>query len=138
MKKRLSALVALVLTMVMSISVACADDYHNEGTIGLPGRSISCKNVITQNTKESYAWTSGGTSTYVSVEATYYIYNTFFQTKSTAHDAKSSSIYARIDADSLVGTSEVYYKTVSNHYGSYGENNGTINGLTTRTGLFPD
>ena len=118
MKRRLSILVAVVLTMVMSISVALAE-YKSEGSIILPAASASTKNAIADNRKDAYAWTHGSTNAYVSVKTTVYYFNPSTETYYSINIPKASgSINANNDAPNLSG-SNYYYKVTSTHTASY-------------------
>ncbi len=123
MKKRLSILVALVLTMVMSISVALAD-YPVEGTITIPAASAVGKNWISSNLRSAYAQTSGSTNTYVSVTATFY----YISPSEGADDETvigSASIYIR-KTPVYAPSDSRFYKVVSTHKATYGENTGRV------------
>lgn len=125
MKKRLSILVALVLTMVMSISVALAE-YKSEGSIILPAASASTKNAITDNRKDAYAWTHGSTNAYVSVVTIAYYYNPSIDYYSTNNVPKASgSMNANNDAPDLSGSS-YYYKVKSTHTASHDDDSASM------------
>lgn len=114
MKKRLAVLVALMLTMVMSISVAMAE-YKSEGSLSLPAASASTKNAIANSKQDGYSWTHGSTNAYVSVETIAYYYNPYTEVYSSNSVPKASgSINASNDVPDLSGNN-YYYKIKSTH-----------------------
>ena len=125
MKKRTTILTALMLVLLMSVSTALADYNCPTSDFWAGGRKFFVTATITTNKKEAFTKTSGGTSTYDTVYATYYWIDMINDQIGHSSDAKSSSIEIRSDAPSLSGTNKTYYKIISDHYGSYNNSNGS-------------
>ena len=125
MRKRLSIFVALVLTMIMSISVAMAE-YKSEGSIVLPAASATTKNAIVTGKQDAYAWTHGSTNTYVSVVTTAYYYDAYLDDFLINYVTKASgSMNANNDAPDLSGNS-YYYKVKSTHTASHDDDSASM------------
>ena len=121
MKKRLSILVALVLTMVMSISVALAHITADSFSVKGRGFSISC--WISDDEKDARASTTGGPGTYNKVWAWFYwieldLTPSCPNYSGTNYDYIYGSTTASVDAPTLSGN-KIYYRVESNHRGEY-------------------
>lgn len=130
MKKKMSILVAFVLLTVMSVSTAMAE-YHSNGSIILPGGTISAYNEVYNNKRDAYAKTNGQTNSYISVSITgYYIYTPTGSTYETQTQSGSlSGVYIRKDAPQR-GSDEYYYKIKSVHTGSISDDSGSVTLVT--------
>ncbi len=122
MKKRLLILVALVLTMVMSISVALAHITTDSFSVKGRGFSISC--WISDDEKDARASTTGGPGTYNKVSALFCWHDVnlppyYSGYSGTSQDEVSGSTTASVYAPTLAGTSKKYYRVESNHRGEY-------------------
>lgn len=131
MKKKMSIIVAFVLIVVMSVSTAMAS-YYSDGSIVLPGGTVTAHNEVYNNKKDAYAKTNGQTNSYISVSITgYYIYTPTGHTYETQPQSGSlSGVYIRRDAPSR-GSDEYYYKIKSVHTGSIADDYGSITLVTT-------
>jgi len=131
MKKKLSMLTALMLVIIMTMSTALADYNCPPSNFTVSGRLFIVTATITSNKKNASAKTSGGTSTYDTVDASYYWLDMINDQVGHSSDNKSASIEIQSTAPSLSGTYKIYYKIISNHYGSYNGSNGSSTDVIT-------
>lgn len=134
MKKKVSIIVSLVLAMIMSLSVTLADyDYTEVTEYNVGGRDFIIRNGISDNRKNAYAKTTGGTNTYNTVVADFYYMNyTTHQSGSYLDYTLSSSIEAKVNAPELsYAENKKYYEVNSDHGGSYNGSSFTRSGIQT-------
>lgn len=134
MKKKISFIISLVLAMVISLSVALADyDYTQVTVQNVGGRDFIIRNGISDNRRNAYAKTVGGTNTYNTVVADFYYMNfTTHQSGSYLDYTLYSNVEARVNAPELSDNeNKKYYEVNSDHGGSYFNSSFTHNGLQT-------
>lgn len=135
MKKRVSFIIALLVSMVVSFSMAVADYDSNEQLIpSVGGRDFYIKNGISDNRRDAYAKTTGGTNSYNSVTDAdfYYLNYTTHQAGHYLNRSGSGSTTVKVDAPTLsYGENKRYYEVISNHSGSFGAGSFTYTGLQT-------
>lgn len=121
MKKKMFLLVALVLTMVMSVSIAMA--HIASDSFSVKGHSFSISCWISDNEKQARASTTGGPGTYNKVWAWFYWIDLNLTPinpnySGTYYDDLFSYTSASVDAPTLSGN-KIYYRVESNHRGEY-------------------
>lgn len=140
MKRIRSISLALLVVLICSINVVFADDYVTQRTVPLgDDYSVIVENRISANQKNASAKTwASGPNVGTSVTATFYWFDTeyvnddgthgrFFQQTRTYGNYGSAGVYA----DTLNGAHKYYYKVISNHSASYGNERFSLNGLKT-------
>lgn len=134
MKKKYLVVILVVLAITLSISVSFADyDYAEYHTGSVGGRSFVLRNGISNDRRDAYAKTEGGTNTYNSVTANFYFMNySTHQSGAYLNYGRSGSITAQIDAPELSYMQNIkYYEVNSSHSGSYEGVSFSYSGLKT-------
>ena len=123
MNKKLSIVLALMLAMSVSLSGAFAI-HITSSLFYVHDHSFSASCWISDNAKQASASTTGGPGTYNKVWATFYWIDLNTGTVGTYPDSPPAVLYsntsASINAPSLSGTTQQYFKVVSDHRGEYG------------------
>ncbi|MCR5531715.1 MAG: hypothetical protein K6F26_07690 [Lachnospiraceae bacterium] len=132
MKKRIQVLIALVMASMFSLSVALAD-YQTTGSfyVNNNSRYFTAGNWISTNKKKSRAWTSGATDTTSQVSVTFYWMNLNTGDFGDESASISASPYASINATEITEPYKIYYKTISDHHGTFQGITSGISDLTT-------
>lgn len=130
MKKKITLLIVLACIMIMAVQTAMASNY-SDGSIGLPGGTVTAHNEVYNNLKDAYAKTNGPTSAYISVTIKgYYIdTSTNLLDETPVISGSISGVYIRKDAPTR-GSNEQYYKIKSTHAGSIGDDSGSVTLVT--------
>lgn len=133
-KKAISLIAATALVLGIALSVALAQNHYNSDSFTVLTRGFTVRCWISEDLLSAGAWTTGGTSTYDKVWATYYWVNFNTQEIGTISGYKYSDISASITAPPLDNPNKVFWQVVSDHRGEYGGLYGIRNGLTITIG----
>lgn len=108
-------------------------DYTQVTVQNVGGRDFIIRNGISDNRRNAYAKTVGGTNTYNTVVADFYYMNfTTHQSGSYLDYTLYSNVEARVNAPELSDNeNKKYYEVNSDHGGSYFNSSFTHNGLQT-------
>ncbi len=130
MKKKITLLIVLACIMIMAVQTAMASNY-SDGSIGLPGGTVTAHNEVYNNLKNAYAKTNGPTNAYISVSIKGYYVNTVTNLVDETPEISGSisGVYIRKDAPTR-GSNEQYYKIKSTHAGSIGDDSGSVTLVT--------
>ena len=99
-KKAMGFVVAVVLVIGIVLSVALASDYYNSDSFTILNRGFTVRCWISEDCMRAGAWTTGGTSTYNKVWATYYWSDPVTQESDTIPDYLYSAISASVSSSS--------------------------------------